>query len=187
MVEKLKSPPSQAALLQNILLYLGRRTTLHSSRIQKLVYLVEADYADRTGRRLTDYRFRYDNYGMFSPALKQDSLDIGRRDSRFQVRTYRTTGGGNGFALSLSNPSVDGDLPAAVKESCDAVIRSYGHYVTITELAAAAKRTLPFVGTKKGGTVDWSVLTDPCGRGDCEDELSESGKKILQNASSLSK
>lgn len=179
-MEEVASPPSQAALLKNLLLYLGRRTELRSARIQKLVYLVEADYADRLGKRLTDYRFKYDDYGMFSPVLRSDVISICRRNSSFQVHRYRATDGGKGFSLTLTGEAGEADLPDEVKVSCDRVLREYAHLRSIVDLAAAAKRTLPFVGTPKEGTVDWSVLTDPCNRGECDDELSEEGARLLE-------
>lgn len=178
MVEDVASPPSQAALLKNLLLYMGRRTPLRSARIQKLVYLVEADYADRTGHRMTDYRFRYDHYGMFSPNLREDVLSVVKDDPTFHMRRYPASDGGRGFELTLTGTR-DGDLPDEVRASVDRVIHEYGHMQRIQELASAAKRTLPFVGTRKGGTVDWSILTDSCNRGDCNDELSAEGLKLL--------
>jgi hypothetical protein len=169
-----------AVSLRDLLAYLAARSphTLTSTRIQKLVYLIDAENADRSGRRLTSYSFFYNDYGMYSRRLRNDARGIGQRDNRFEIEEYNTTSG-HGFRLILRQGIEPPSLPPAIQSVCDSVLEQYGNIRSVTSLAAKAKHTLPFFGTERGKMVDWSILTDPCNRGTCNHHLSTEGRRAI--------
>ncbi len=175
---------SETVRLADLLVYLGRATRLNSTRIQKLIYLVEAEYADANGRRLFDYEYRFHDHGMYSEALRARVLQIAQASgSPFKFRQYVAPSGGMGFELTVRDDAGEAALPGAVKRAADVVIRDFARIEGTRPLAAAAKKTLPFYGTPKGSVVDWLILTDPDLRdGDSKEVLHEKGRKRLHAA-----
>jgi hypothetical protein len=175
---------TETVRLGDLLVYLGRRTKLNSTRIQKLVYLVEAEYADTHGRRLLAFVYKFHHHGMYSEALRANTLHLAHAaGSPFKVQHYVTPTGGKGFELTVRDGVAEPALSEGVRKAADVVIREFARIDGTRPLASAAKKTLPFYGTPKGGVVDWSVLTDPDLRdGDSEHVLHEKGRKRLYAA-----
>ena len=171
--------PNGENILRDIIVYLGKRTRLQKTRIQKLMYLLEAEYADKHGKRLMTHPFYHDNYGMNSFVLETKVKKL--RDDTIEIRDYVVESRA-GYEIKIKPGTPDPDLNPDIKAACDLILREYAPIHTVKQLATMAKRTLPFVGTPKGKMVDWSLLTDPCARGECNCELTENGRRLLIEA-----
>ncbi|MEM4730104.1 MAG: DUF4065 domain-containing protein [Thermoplasmata archaeon] len=171
--------PEEGNLLRDIIIYLGKRTKLQSTRVQKLMYLIEAEYADRYGKRIMDYDFYHDRFGMNSLELHNRVQAL--KDKNIRIEKYKTDIG-EGFRVFIKPDTPDPHLPLEIKEVCDLILRTYGQIKNVVVLANIAKRTLPFQGTPEGKKIDWSLLTDPCARGECNCQLSEEGRRRLYEA-----
>jgi hypothetical protein len=167
---------------RDLIVYLAKRTKLNATRVQKLVYLIEAEYADKHGRKLLPFPYYYDHFGMNSVQLEDRVLEIARSKDPPFIADLKDRDGGVGFDIKLSAGVPDPTLPAGVKSAADHVLKEYAGISGTIPLAKAAKQTLPFWGTERGAKVDWSILTDPNLRGECADKLSEKGRKRLQEA-----
>jgi hypothetical protein len=179
-VDSAKEP--EHASVRDLVVYLARRTHLNATRLQKLIYLVEAEYADKHGRRLLSYPYYYDHYGMNSVQLESRVLEIARsKDAPFTAK-LQDRAGGVGFDLKLAPETEDPALPDGVKAACDFILKEYAKISGTVPLSKAAKQTLPFWGTERGAKVDWTILTDSNLRGDCDEKLSEKGRKRLQSS-----
>ncbi len=181
MSVKPASEPERTTI-KDLIVYLAKRTKLNATRVQKLVYLIEAEYADKRGRKLLPFQYYYDHFGMNSVQLENRVLDIARSKDPPFTAEFRNRDGGVGFDLKLSAGVPDPTLPPGVKAAVDYVLKEYAGIGGTIPLARAAKQTLPFWGTERGAKVDWSILTNPNLRGDCTDKLSEKGRKRLQEA-----
>jgi len=169
---------SSPNLLRDIVVYIGRRVSLNGTRVQKLLYLVEAEYADRNGARLMDYEFCHNRFGMNSKTLEDRVLAMKEEKGGPLFITFQKTDVGMGLRIKVKDDVPQPTLPAEVKAACDFVIREYGS-MPLTSLMHAAKRTLPFYGTEDGDKVDWSSVKKV---DQCNHKLSENGRRILQRA-----
>lgn len=170
-------------VLRDLVVYLSRRTNLNGTRVQKLLYLVEAEYADRHGVRLMDHEFYHDRFGMNSKVLEDRVLAMSEKRGGPLVLTFQKTDAGVGFRVGVRGDIPEPKLPHDVKEACDFVVTKYGS-MSLTSLVHAAKQTLPFYGTAKGEKLDWSALLNRC-PSDHEDQLSARGREILERAMRL--
>lgn len=168
---------SPGASAEDVVLYLAKRTKINGTRLQKLVYLVEAEFADRSGRRLFDFDYFYNHFGMNAHELERRVLKLGGPAGPVSIQTYPTDRG-TGFAVQVKPETKDPGLQPDVRAVCDFVLKTYGA-LGLKELMTTAKATLPFAGTKPGERVDWSVIAD-CGTEGCSHELSPEGLAHLQ-------
>lgn len=168
-------------LVKGVLRLLAKKGAyLTTSRVQKLFYLIERQCILDTGEQCLGLAYRFDRFGMYSPALSAIIRGLNRRKDRLEVvdieseegcgRTIRWTGGRGEQEEALPD-----DVVKAVAE----VLHDWG-FLKTRALIDTAKSTSPFIYAKKGEYLDWKILKEErCQKGE---ELSDEGRRRLERA-----
>ena len=166
-------------LIKEVLRTLAKRGVyLTTTRIQKLFYLFERQCILDAGKRCFNLDFRYDQYGMYSPALREILKHLEPEKDHLQV-SEAIFEKGSGRMIGFIGEWDQRPLPDFIESAVAKVISEYGYLKTET-LIERAKGTSPFVYAKKGEKVNWNRLAEE--RSGDSDELSPSGISKLERA-----
>ena len=166
-------------LVKQILRVLCRKGAyLTTTRAQKLFYLIERECVLETGQRYLHLEYRYDKFGMYSPALSILLRNLDRNADLLEVNEVVTERGA-GRTISCIGFRHEEHLPAPVERAVAVVLAEYG-FLRTPVLISAAKETSPFIHARKGEWIDWRVLDEErCRPGE---ELSAEGIRELEKA-----
>ncbi len=156
MLKTVEARPT--GVLENIITYLCFRvpSAPGTTKLMKLVYLVEVYYTRLHGERLTRVPFSYHDHGAFATDL-YESLEALEAKGVLQDRKVETAGG---YTAHIREPRIDRtkiDLSDEARAAVDEVLEDWGE-ASLGDVIAYTKRTLPFVGTKKGELIDFSRM-----------------------------
>jgi uncharacterized phage-associated protein len=166
-------------LIKDIIRTLAKRgVILTTTRIQKLFYLFERQCVIDIGKRCFNLDYQYDNYGMYSPNLREimKHLDPEKDHLKIKEGIFEK---GTGRTIGYIEGGKERPLPENVEVAVAKVVSEYG-YLKTEVLIERAKSTSPFIYAKKGEKIDWKRFVEE----QCEEseELSPTGIKRLQKA-----
>jgi hypothetical protein len=166
-------------LVKRTLRLLCRKGThLTTTRVQKLLYLIEREFYLDTGRRCLGLDYRYDRFGMYSPSLNHLLTSLDPAADGLEVKNIETERGA-GRMIGCRGSIMEEPLPEPMEHAVATVLAEYG-FLNTPSLIAAAKETSPFIYAKLGESLDWTKLEDErCRPGE---ELSDQGRKRLDEA-----
>ena len=127
-----------------------------TTKLMKLVYLVEVYYTRLYGERLTGTPFRYHDHGAFAAEV-YDALEALEGKGVIQDRPVQTV---EGHTAHIREPKIDRTkvtLSDEASAAIDEVLEDWGE-PSLDEVIAYTKRTLPFAGTKQGDLIDFSRM-----------------------------
>ena len=136
--------------------FLQKHRFLHQYRLQKLVYLAELLYTERTGGdRLTDAEYRPYRYGAYSEDVKKE---LGSVANRPDVKAEHSRKYGND-TWTYKSDNVDPNLPKEVEEVVDLVMK-LTRKKSNDELAQFSKSTHLFEETDYDSEMDFDEYID---------------------------
>jgi len=168
-------------LIKDVIRTLAKRGVfLTTTRIQKLFYLFERQCVIDTGERCFNLNYQYDQYGMYSPNLREILKHLDPEKDHLQIREAIFEKG-SGRTIGYVEGWEEEPMPDVIELAVAKVISEYG-FLKTEVLIERAKSTSPFVYAKKGEKIDWERLAEE----QCEgsEELSPDGIKRLEKATS---
>jgi hypothetical protein len=132
---------TQAVILR-VLKELGR--PVHTTKLVKLVYLVDYLYYQQFGRTLTGFQYMWDHYG--PNALGHGiAAEAGKLAQKGMVRcvSYENVYGGVASDYSLAPGAEISSLNPEAEVIIRDIVKQYGK-LSVPAITAAAKRTAPF-------------------------------------------
>lgn len=165
-------------LIKTILRTLAKKGVyLTTVRAQKLLYLIERQCVLNEGERRLWLDFRYDRFGMYSPALNGIIVSLDPRRDGVRVEAICTArGNGRGIHYAKRLGCEDMLLPKNIETAIVRVLADWMYLDTPT-LIARAKQTSPFVYAKPGQKIDWDALAEENCRKD-EELTEEAGQRM---------
>jgi uncharacterized phage-associated protein len=156
MVKAVEARPT--GLLENIITYLCFRAPSKpgTTKLMKLVYLVEVYYTRLHGERLTSIPFTYHEHGAFAAEVYA-ALEALAAKGVLHDRQVETV---EGYTAHIREPKIDRtqvQLSGEARAAIDEVLEDWGQ-ASLDDVIAHTKRTLPFVGTKRGDLIDFSRM-----------------------------
>lgn len=181
MVNELEIRGADSKMVKNVLRSMAKRGVyLTTTRIQKLFYLIERQCVLDTGERCFRLDYRYDQYGMYSPQLRNIMSNLDPSKDYLNVKDIESEKGMGKIVEYVENESEQDEIPCYIQEAVSAVIADYGFLKTET-LIKEAKATTPFMFAKKGEYLNWEVLLEE--RCASSETLSQQGLARLASAS----
>jgi uncharacterized phage-associated protein len=168
-------------LVKSVLRSMAKRGVyLTTTRIQKLFYLIERQCVLDTGERCFGLDYRYDQYGMYSPQLRNIMSGLDPSKDHLLVKEIESEKGMGRTVEYVENESEQDEIPCHIQNAITTVISEYGFLKTET-LIKEAKATTPFIFAKKGEFLRWDLLLEE--RCASSEKLSERGLARLVAAS----
>jgi len=153
-------PTDSFGRLRSTLACLLKGREMGKSELQKMVYLLERESVLNEGRLALGYRFRHEQFGMFSPDLA-DAISALESERFIVARQVRAdTGAGRKYRLAAGARAPDNPR---ISSLCDAIFAERGKR-GLASLINYAKGTDPFVNTPRGQWMNWDAfLREQCG------------------------
>jgi len=175
------NPDVDVDLIKGVLRLLARKGAyLTTSRVQKLFYLIERQCVLDTGERFLGLDYRFDRFGMYSPALSKVVMGLNPKlDSLEVVDIVSEEGSGRTVRWVGRTQRPDDILPERVVKAAAVVLAEYG-FLKTKALIEVAKSTSPYIYAKRGEHLYWEILKEErCQEGEA---LSREGRKRLERA-----
>jgi len=155
MLHPVRAQPHE--LLENIITCLCFKVQPGTTKLMKLVYLVDVYYTRAFGKRLTDVPFVYDRYGAFAKEVYQ-ALEALEAKGVIRERSVQTTEGHEANIRELAIGQASVPVSPEVRQIIEDVLADWGG-ASLAAVIRYTKATLPFVGTKPSQLIDFSRIS----------------------------
>jgi uncharacterized protein YwgA len=149
---------------------------LTSFSLNKLIYLIEVSYFIQHQSRLTDIDYRFQDYGPYSPLIRETAEE----SDNINIREGVTREGIEYTAYDPKNPYLEIEIPEEVKAIADAFISEFGDlpYKQRTDaLTKIVYSTAPLTKTQRYEVIDFNILKP---KFEVSPAIGEARKKLLE-------
>lgn len=133
---------------------------VHSTKLVKLVYLVDYLYYQNFGTTITGFTYMWDHYG---PNAVGNGIieEAGRlvRSGALRVNTYPNSHGGHTVDYSVAQADRFARPPTPAELIIGDVLAQYGS-MSVEEITQAAKKTAPFQSAVEYGRLNMTQIAE---------------------------
>lgn len=141
---------------RNVIMYLVFKSPryLSTSRLQKMAYLAELEFYREYGERLTGAEFYNHYYGPYSFDLEKVTVEM---EGDTILMEIAETEKGEAIFHRPDTERINIELSGREKSILDEVVNEWKFKPT-QEIVQAAKSTTPFLSSRKGDKINFSVI-----------------------------